>query len=269
MSKISSFGPNPFQRSLIVAAAAGFSALAGIAAARAQTCPAVPMPVPHLPHSRSVVAARRQFVIVALGSSSTEGAMASAPARSYPAELQADLSRLLASAHVAVINRGIGGQDVIEESARMDADVIPIHPQLVIWQVGANGALEDIAPDEFRRRVALGVHRLQLAGADVILMDNQRSPRLLAAHDSDALNRVLAEIAEDMDAGLFSRSHLMDRWRDEGAPYKLFIASDGMHQDDLGYACVAASLADVIAEAVVGPRQVARGEPSASVVPAR
>jgi lysophospholipase L1-like esterase len=247
-------------RTALRAAVVG-AALLAAAAAQAEQCPPAPAAVPRLPHSRSVLAAHKELLIVALGSSSTEGAMSSSPAATYPAELQEDLTRLLPQAHVAVINRGIGGQDVVEESARMDSDVIPIHPQLVIWQVGANGALEDIPPEEFRRRVALGVHRLQLAGADVILMDNQRSPRLLALPDPDALNHVLADIAHDMDAGLFSRSRLMDTWREEGQPYARFIASDGLHQNDLGYACTAASLAGVITQAVSGNRQVARVAP--------
>jgi lysophospholipase L1-like esterase len=252
--------PVSFSVRLLLGAVACCAALLGTVPARAEQCPSAIMPVPRLPHSRSIVAEHRQLLIVALGSSSTEGAMASAPSRSYPAELQQDLMRLLPDAHVAVINRGIGGQDVVEETARMQSDVIQMRPQLVIWQVGANGTLANIPPEEFRRRVALGVRALQQAGADVILMDNQRSPRLMAVRDPDALNRQLADVAEDMNAGLFSRARLMDRWRAEGVPYERFLASDGLHQDDLGYACVAASLANVITEAVDGGRRMARTE---------
>ena len=103
--------------------------------------------------------------------------MASDPAHSYPAVLQQALSAGLPEAHIAVINRGIGGQDAAEELARLDADVLAVRPQLVIWQVGANGALRNVDPAVFRAMVTTGVRRLQAAGADVILMDNQQSPR--------------------------------------------------------------------------------------------
>ena len=46
-----------------------------------------------------------------MGSSSTEGVMASSLGRSYPAQLQAMLEAEVPQGHVAVINRGIGGQD--------------------------------------------------------------------------------------------------------------------------------------------------------------
>ena len=53
----------------------------------------------------------------------------------------------------------------------------------MIWQVGANGAMRHADPVEFHRMVEEGVNRLLKAGIDVILMDNQRSPRVLAAVD--------------------------------------------------------------------------------------
>ena len=59
--------------------------------------------------------------------------------------------------HIAVLNRGIGGQDAPEELARLQADVIAARPQLVIWQVGANGALRSTDPTQFRRLITEGV----------------------------------------------------------------------------------------------------------------
>ncbi|MEA2742923.1 MAG: acyl-CoA thioesterase, partial [Acetobacteraceae bacterium] len=62
--------------------------------------------------------------------------MASDSAHTYPAVLQSSLNKALPGAHFAVINRGMGGQDAPEELTRLDTDVIALHPQLVIWQVG-------------------------------------------------------------------------------------------------------------------------------------
>jgi acyl-CoA thioesterase I len=200
-----------------------------------------------LPHLLSAVSHGVEGVIVALGSSSTQGAMASDLAHSYPAVLQHALAAALPEAHVAVINRGIGGQDATEELARLDADVLAIRPQLVIWQVGANGALRNADPGVFRSTVAAGVRRLQSAGADVILMDNQQSPALLARSSEPTFDNELAEVARDTGAALFSRRALMREWSHEGAPLVQFIASDGLHHNDRGYHCVALSLATAIA----------------------
>jgi lysophospholipase L1-like esterase len=207
----------------------------------------------NLPHLRSAIAARTEGLIVAIGSSSTQGVMASDSAHTYPAVLQSALNRSMPGSHFAVINRGIGGQDAPEELKRLDTDAIALHPQLVIWQVGANGAMRNADPDEFHRMVVEGVNRLQQAGIDVILMDNQRSPRVLAAVDHIVLEDSLEHVARETGANLFSRSHLMDAWSDEGAKPGLFIASDGLHHNDLGYLCVSQALARQIAAAVGAP----------------
>jgi acyl-CoA thioesterase-1 len=224
-------------------------------AGRAGTaCPAdPPMDALHLPHLHAAVAAQTEGLIVALGSSSTEGIMASDSAHTYPAVLQSALNKALPGAHFAVINRGVGGQDAPEELARLDSDAIALHPQLVIWQVGANGAMRHADPVIFHRMVQEGVDRLIKAGIDVILMDNQRSPKVLASVDHIVLEEELKDVAQETGVNLFSRSHLMDGWSDGGEKPGLFIASDGLHQNDLGYLCVSQALARKIVAAVSAP----------------
>ena len=222
-----------------------------LSVAGAPACPVTPPLAPmHLPHLLSAISHGVEGVIVALGSSSTQGVMASDLAHSYPAVLQQALSTALPEAHVAVINRGIGGQDAAEELARLEADVLAIRPQLVIWQVGANGALRNADPAVFHTLVSAGVRRLQAAGADVILMDNQQSPALLAKASEAEFDHQLAEVARDTGAALFSRRALMRAWSREGAPPVQFIASDGLHHNDHGYRCVALSLAQTITTAL-------------------
>jgi lysophospholipase L1-like esterase len=180
--------------------------------------------------------------------------MASDLAHSYPAVLQQALSLELADAHVAVINRGIGGQDAREELARMAADVLAIRPQVVIWQVGANGALRNSDPGLFRERVTTGVHILQAAGVDVVLMDNQQSPRLLARPEEPVMDAELARVADDTGAALFSRRSLMQAWGQAGAAPAQFIATDGLHHNDRGYHCVATALARSIIAGLAADR---------------
>ena len=223
-------------------------AFSGIASAAEMACPASPAAPLGLPHLRAALDSGTEGLIVALGSSSTVGVMASDLGHSYPAELQSALSDALPRSHIAVINRGIGGQDAPEELARLDSDVIALRPALVVWQVGANGALRNADPAAFRRMVTEGVRRLQAAGADVILMDSQHSPRILASAEHAAMDESLAAAAQDTGANLFSRGELMDAWAQEGAPEAEFIAADGLHHNDRGYFCIAHALAaDLVA----------------------
>lgn len=236
-------------RSIVLSAGLLLSPM--LSATGTAACPNTPPIAPmSLPHLLSAVGHGLEGVIVALGSSSTQGVMASDQAHSYPAVLQQALTAALPEAHVAVINRGIGGQDASEELARLETDVLAIRPQLVIWQVGANGALRNADPSVFYTTVTAGVRRLQAAGADVILMDNQQSPALLAKALEPEFDHELAEVARDTGAALFSRRALMRGWSREGAPPVQFIASDGLHHNDHGYRCVALSLAQTIATAL-------------------
>lgn len=220
----------------------------------AAECPRAPLQPMALPHMRQALSANDPIVIVAIGSSSTEGWMASDIGHSYPAVLQAALSKALPGAHVAVINRGVGGQDAAEEVPRLQSDVLALKPQLVIWQVGANGALRDTAPTAFKHLVSAGLRLLRSAGTDVILMDNQRAPALLATQDDRPIDQALAELARThADTSLFSRLRLMDAWQAAGMPYARFVSNDGLHHNDLGYRCISQALAASMLAALRAP----------------
>lgn len=222
-------------------------------------CPQASLARLSLPVSATAAAKNQPVLIVALGSSSTRGWMASGIGRSYPAGLQRRLEDARPFAEFAVINRGIGGQTAADELARLDEDVVALKPQLVIWQAGANDALRGVGAERFRAVITDGVARLRAAGADVILMDNQRVPQLEAAPMAARLDRVLAEIAEDEGVNLFARSSLMQQWAEAGVSLARFTARDGLHLNDLGYACVADALARGIAEAL--PARTLRSYP--------
>lgn len=221
------------------------SGLVGPAHSR-EECPPTRVPPVSVPQLSRAVSEGTELVIVAVGSSSTQGAMASSRARSYPAVLQAELGKALPDTHVAILNRGIGGQDAAEETSRLDSDVIMARPSLVVWQVGANGAIRRTDPAVFKRLVAAGVRKLQAAGADVILMDNQRAPAILNSPDHAKIAQALAEVAVETEASLFSRNTLMDEWERDGHPPSLFVSADGLHHNDLGYHCVATALSAAI-----------------------
>ena len=215
-------------------------------------CPDVPVPPVSVPRLRALLDSDQDAVVVALGSSTTMSHLASDRAHSYPAVLQARLNESLSFAHVAVLNRGVGGQDAAEEVSRMEADVLAVRPVLVIWQVGANGVLHHTNPELFEDLVETGIRRLQRAKVDVVLMDNQRAPAILDAPDHAKLEQALADAVKKTGASLFSRERLMDDWQRAGYPYDLFIGRDQLHHNDRGYVCVARALSEAIVEGL-GP----------------
>jgi lysophospholipase L1-like esterase len=218
----------------------------GASAEGVSGCPRTPVQPLAVPGLHAAFAAGRPVTIVALGSSSTAGAGAASPAAAYPARLQALLRAALPGAPLRVVNRGIGGQDAADMVARIEWDVTVERPDLVIWQVGANGALRRADPDRFRTLVAAGIARLRAAGAEVVLMDNQRAPRIEAAPGHERFDTTLAELAREHRVSLFSRRRLMGDWAERGAAPAAMLTGDGLHHNERGYACLAASLAEAL-----------------------
>ena len=229
--------------------------LPGLAAA-AEPCPPAPLQAASLPATRATVAQGMPLTIIAFGSSSTEGAAASGPDATYPAQLEARLRNTLPGLPLVVLNRGKGGQEVHEMLARLESDVLAEHPALVIWQAGANAVLQGMPAEEFRAALAGGIARIQAAGADVLLMDSQRAPRILQSPGFERLDLAIDGLAEATSAELFSRAALMRAWEAAGTPSAAMISPDGLHHNDRGYACVAAALARTIA-AAAGPASTA------------
>jgi len=242
-----------FAATLVIAAE--LAAGAGAASAEVAHCPPNRVPPLVLPAVKAAIRKNQEVTIVALGSSSTEGSHATDIAHSYPAVLQSLLNASLPMAHVAVLNRGVGGQDVTEMLPRIDRDVLSVRPTLVIWQVGANGAMKHMQADLFRRLLTNGVQRLRDAKVDVVLMDNQRAPAILASPDHIKFDQAMADVAVATGTPMFDRGSLMDSWRAAGFPYEQFMSDDGVHHNDQGYRCVSEALAQAILDGM-GPGTV-------------
>ncbi|MBD0271592.1 MAG: SGNH/GDSL hydrolase family protein [Acetobacteraceae bacterium] len=239
----------------LAALLSGFAA-APAAIARDAACPTAALEALPVPASRSAVEAGEPLTVVAFGSSSTEGAGASAPALAYPARLEALLKAALPGRPVRVLNRGVGGQDVVEMLARLDADVLAERPHLVVWQAGANAALRGMDPQAFRGRLAEGLARLRSAGADVVLMDNQLAPAVVSRPLHPYIAAALREAAAALSVPIFSRTGLMRLWEAAGTPPGELLHPDGLHHNDRGYACIAEALAATILRGLGGTNPV-------------
>jgi lysophospholipase L1-like esterase len=214
--------------------------LAALPAAAGAACPEYR---PTGPLVEAPLPAQGALTIVALGSSSTEGAGASEPSHAYPAQLEARLKRALPGRALRVLNAGRSGETSDEMLGRMERDVLAHRPDLVIWQAGGNEALRGREPEAFRAVMRAGLERLRQAGIPVVLMDNQRSPRIVGMTGHERFDAILAELADLPGVSLFSRAAAMREWQRAGSGPERLIAPDGLHMNDRGYACLAGSLA--------------------------
>ncbi len=261
--------------------AAAMSSLLAFGPARAQTPVATPAALPAaaaahppacaptdeqtrldlaLPRTARLLVGGKPIKIVALGSSSTFGAGASTSAASYPSRLAEELAQHFPGHEFTVLNRGVNGEEVADMLARLDSAVIAERPDLVLWQVGTNSVLRDKALPPHVSLLHLGLARLKATGADVVLIDPQYAPRVLAKPNCRGMVSLIATTAKAEHIDLFRRFDLMRSWYEiQHLPFETFVSADGLHMNDWSYACLAKALGMAIAEAATRPTATASG----------
>lgn len=203
-----------------------------------------------LPHVAEHLEAGEPLRIVAIGSSSTAGAGASDADHSYPARLSHYLHQRFPGLPFLVFNKGVNGEVGQDMLKRFQHDVLDQTPDLVIWQVAANAVLRDQDPAAAEAVIRDGVKRLKAVGLDVVLMDLQYAPAMLAKPSHDDMQARIARIAADEGVGLFRRFAVMRQWvQTQQASMSDLIGPDGVHQNDFGYDCIARALAASIQDA--------------------
>lgn len=193
------------------------------------------------------------LVIVAIGSSSTEGVGASAPEKRYPASVRRLLRERFPGVDIAVHNRGVGGQSAEQMLARFDNDLWPLKPHLVLWQTGTIEALRRTAPDILRRNLADGVERIRRHGAEVVLVNQQYSRSLEKRHpEYPRYVEAMGDFARAAGVPLVDRYAAMRRQFATLTEAEIMgsdgmLAPDRLHLNDDGYRCLARAIADFIA----------------------
>jgi acyl-CoA thioesterase I len=201
----------------------------------------------------------RAIKIVAIGSSSTAGAGASSPEANYPSRLEAELTRHFLWHDVTVLNRGVNGEEAGDMLARFGTSVIDEKPDLVIWQTGTNAVLRDRPLDPKATLLHEGLARLKAIRADVILLDPQYAPKVIAKADAEGMVAQIAATAKEQSVDLFRRFALMRRWHQaDHMPFDAFVSPDGLHMNDWSYGCLAKWLGAAIVEAATRPVATAR-----------
>jgi lysophospholipase L1-like esterase len=207
-----------------------------------------------LVHTMRRLGSGEPLTIVAIGSSSTAGAGASSPAASYPNRLAAELRQHFPEHDIMVLNRGVNGEETNNMMARFAADVIAAHPQLVLWQVGTNSVLRDRPLDKHEIALREGIDELKAARADVVLIDPQFAPAVIAKSETPGMVEQIALAAKDENVDLYRRYAAMRDWHDvQHLAFDKFISPDQLHMNDWGYACMARLLGTAIVEAASRP----------------
>ena len=202
---------------------------------------------PPLTKTVKALADGRKVVIAALGGASTLGVAASAADLAWPARLAAALPDRFPSARIQMVNLAVARQTAKGAADRLERDVLPLKPTLVIWETGTMEAVRGTDVDEFRETLQAGIDKLRADGAEVVLMNMQFS------RDTDAMIRfepyliALRELADANDVPLFRRYGIMRHWAETGLLN--LRARDDEKRRQLAaklYDCIGRAIADFI-----------------------
>lgn len=207
-------------------------------------------PVP-LPHFAAALKQNTTIDIVAIGSSSTFGVGASTLDRTYPIQLQNILERAFSGRDFFISNSGVGGEVAAQTAKRVKNEVTLKRPDLVLWQVGTNDVLAGVPVEEFRATVQSTIWWLKHHQIDTVLIDLQYSPAVENSERHQLIGRAISEIAAAENVLLVRRYDAMrflalTKW--EG-----LLSGDGLHQNDLGYRCMAEHVGHVVIASAFPP----------------
>ena len=199
-----------------------------------------------LPKVAGAVKDARALNILVVGSRSSTIPMQEASA--YPARLQAFLKEKLPSVPVNVSVELLAKKTAEEAATDLVKLMEDKKATLVVWQTGTVDAMRSVDPDDFRGAVDDGVAALQTAGADVILMNLQYSPRTDSMVSAPPYLDNMRVVAQQHDVPLFDRFAIMQQWNDSGE-FDFFSASHGLDLVKRVHDCLGRALSKFVIDA--------------------
>ena len=194
-----------------------------------------------------VVERNRVIRVIAIGSSSTEGQGASTRQAAYPERFDREMDRLYPGKDFQVINLGKGGELAEHMVVRLQRDVIPQRPALVLWQTGVNDVISGVDLKAFQITLEAGIASLKAAGIEVVLVDPQFYPR------STTVPHYENYVSTDARHRASSPHPCFPPLRDHEAPDRqrsalgrYFFWRDKFHLNDLSYGCLAELMAAAV-----------------------
>ena len=206
-----------------------------------------------LPKVAEAVRTGKGLSVLVVGSRSST--IASSEGSAYPAQFQAALKEKLPQTPITLSVELQTSKTAEEVDTSLVKLVEAKKPTLVIWQTGTVDAMRSIDPDDFRSAVDEGVAAVQNAGADVVLINLQYSPRTETMISAPPYLDNLRVVAQQHEVPLFDRFAIMRHWSEAG-DFDLFSTSHGVDLAKRVHGCLGRALSKFVLDAArLGPAQ--------------
>lgn len=188
----------------------------------------------------NAVKSKHKLDILVVGSRSSS--IGPAESIAYPARLQSLLRDKLPGTEVNVAVELRPKRTAADVAGALGQLVSDRKPNLVIWQTGTFDAIRSVDAEEFRVALGNGVDAAKNAGAEIVLMNLQYSPRTETMINPAPYLDAMRVVAQEHEVLLFDRFAIMRQWNESGE-FDLFNPSPGIELAMRVHSCLAQSLA--------------------------
>jgi hypothetical protein len=129
---------------------------------------------------------------------------------------------------------------------------------LVVWGIGTVDAIQAIDPDQFSHALDKDTNIARSAGADVVLINAQYSPRTESMIALGTYAEDIRWVALQQEVPVFDRFSIMKLWVDLGT-FDLYSATKKLDIAERIHTCIGRLLADFMIEAVKPSAPHAKG----------
>ena len=201
-------------------------------------------PLQHV--ARAIAAKRLNVLVVGAGSSLLPGANGTKDA--YPARLQQALADKLPGIEVKVTTDVKPRRSAADMAKIMKSALAAAKPALVIWQTGTVDAMQAIDPDQFSQALDKGINYARSAGADLVFINSQYSPRTESMIALGSYAESMRWVALQQEVPLFDRFSIMKLWADLGT-FDFYSTTKKLDMAARVHDCIGLLLADLVVEA--------------------
>lgn len=200
-----------------------------------------------LPKVRRALAEKKlNILVVGAGSSQLPGA--NGEKNAYPARLQQALSDQLPGVEVKVATDIKASRTAAEMVKVLPADLSATKPALLVWQTGTTDAMRAVDPDQFSQALDQGINIARTAGADVVLVNAQYSPRTESMIALSTYSEDMRWVALQQEVPLFDRFSIMKLWGELGT-FDLYSATKKLDIAEQVHDCIGRLMADMVVSA--------------------
>jgi lysophospholipase L1-like esterase len=168
--------------------------------------------------------------------------------KAYPGRLEEVLRKRFPGVDIKVVALAKSRQTAADMGQNLEKALLDRKPDLVVWQTGTVDAMRGVDPESFRASLDDGIDHVVDAGADLILMNMQYSPRTETMISLANYADIMRVVARERDVPLFDRREIMRYWNDNGN-FDLNLATKDVTTAYKVHDCLGRALASLVVEA--------------------